>query len=71
MKRDLRKYIAEYENKFGKTNNAKGAFYCSDVFQIKEISEDGADTLFNAISNGLMAGFMIGYRLGKKAGRKK
>lgn len=41
MKRDLRKAIAEYDKKFLHRNDNAGAFYVSDIYQIKEISGGG------------------------------
>ena len=68
MKRDLHKAIEEYKTKYYNRSDGKGAFYVTDVNQIKELSEsrDTKETLYNAIGNALEAGFMIGYRTAKK-----
>ena len=64
MKRDLKKAVQEYDKRYSKKDSGEGAFYASDIIQIKEMSEGNtaANLLFDAISNALKAGFMIGYR---------
>ena len=75
MRRDLEKSIEAYEKKFYNAtgNGNAGAFFASDLTQIKELSTDsgGVVRLYDAISYALEAGFMVGYRYGKKEGKKK
>ena len=69
--RDIKKNIEEYNKKFG-GNTGNGAFYATDLMQIKETAEGErrGDREFVLISNALRAGFMIGYRKGKADARK-
>ena len=66
MKRDLKKYVIEYEKRFYGLKNGKGTIYCSDLQQLKEISSSTIDL----IANSLKAGIIIGYRLGIKEAKK-
>ena len=73
MKRDLEKSIEAYKKRFYNATGNAGAFFASDVEQIKDLAttEDGEVSLFDAIGNALEAGFMIGYRYAKNEARKK
>ena len=69
--RDIKKNIEEYKKSF-EAANMGGAFYQSDVDQIRKTAE-GLPTGhrdFTLISNALRAGFMIGYRKGRADARK-
>lgn len=72
MKRDITKSIEEYNKKFG-GNTGNGAFYATDLTQIKETAEGETrgDREFVLISNALRAGFMIGYRKGQSDAKKR
>lgn len=73
MRRDLEKSIEAYKKKFYNATGNAGAFYASDLEQIKELAIDsgGVVRLWDAIGYALEAGFMVGYRYGKKEGKKK
>ena len=58
MKRDLKKAIQDYRKRFRSGGDVDGAFYGSDLCQIKDISSGYVDSVFNSLE----AGFMIGYR---------
>ena len=66
MKRDLKKYVIEYEKRFYGLKNGKGAIHVSDFEQLKNISS----CTFDLIGNSLKAGIIIGYRLGIKEAKK-
>lgn len=66
MKRDLKKYVIEYEKRFYGLKNGKGAIYSSDLEQLKNISS----CTYDLIGNSLKAGIIIGYRLGIKEAKK-
>lgn len=71
MKRDLQKALQEYQKKFG-GNDKRGAFYYSDIEQIRTMSTPPGSIvpdLFKVIGNALRAGFMIGYRTAKREKR--
>ena len=70
--RDINKAIADYKKKFGATNKG-GAFYTTDLMQIRDTAEGDTrgDRDFILISNALRAGFMIGYRKGKADAKKR
>lgn len=67
MQRDLKRYVADYQQTFLKKNGRRGAFYMSDVEQIVEMSND----LVVAAYCALQAGFMVGYRAAKAEARRK
>lgn len=66
MKRDLKKAIANYKSKFGSETRSKAAFYPTDYWQIKDMS----DNSFDLVTNALQAGFMIGYQAAQREARK-
>ena len=71
MKRNLQKALQDYEKQFG-GNDQRGAFYMSDLEQIRELSTPAGSTLpdpYQLAGNALRAGFMIGYRTAKKEKR--
>ena len=70
--RDINKAIADYKKKFGATNKG-GAFYATDLMQIRDTAEGDTrgDRDFILISNALRAGFMIGYRAGLREAKAK
>ena len=69
--RNIRKNIDEYNKKFGATNKG-GAFYATDLMQLRDTAEGvtRGDRDFILISNALRAGFMIGYRKGQADAKK-
>ena len=71
MSRDLSKAIAEYQQRYLRTNSTEGAFYGDDIQQIKELAGTGKDAVYDAAFYALMAGFMIGYRKAQRDSRKK
>ena len=62
MRRDLRKYIAEYIRRYDGTE--KDSFRVSDYQQIWKMSreEPNGGLYYDLVFNGLMAGFMVGYK---------
>ena len=69
MKRDLEKYIAEYERKFGDREDYS-SLYSSDFMQLHYMYLTKSHTLYDLISNCLTAGFMIGYKAAQKDMKK-
>lgn len=71
--RDINKAIADYQKKFGGNTKNGGAFYATDLMQIRDTAEGDTrgDRDFILISNALRAGFMIGYRKGQADARKR
>lgn len=67
MKRDLEKYIAEYERKFADREDYSN-IYATDIMQIHDQTK--GHSLYDLISNCLMAGFMIGYKAAQKDMKK-
>lgn len=69
--RNMEKAINDYQAKFG-GNSGNGAFYMTDVMQIRDTAEGDTrgDRDFILISNALQAGFMVGYRKGKADAKK-
>ena len=71
--RDIKRCIEQYEKKFGNDAHGNGAFYASDLQQIKEMAKGNGKSdmavLFDAIQYALEAGFQIGYRKGLKDAR--
>ena len=59
--RSIQKAINDYLKKFP-ADSKRGCFWSSDAYQVRSMSTDIWDNIFNA----LMAGFMVGYRYGKK-----
>ena len=76
MKRNMRKVIDDYNALIKKKGGNFGAFYASDVEELKKITTDESGTNFwevvlAALWNGLRAGFMIGYRAGLREASKR
>ena len=71
MRRNITKNIEEYNKRFGGTTG-NGAFYATDLMQIRDTAEDDTrgDRDFILISNALRAGFMVGYRKGQADAKK-
>ncbi len=69
MKRDLEKYIAEYERKFADREGYSN-IYASDIEQMHEMDKTNGHSLYHLISNCLTAGFMIGYKAAQKDMKK-
>ena len=69
MKRDLEKYIAEYERKFADREDYSN-IYTSDIEQMHEMDKTNGHSLYYLISNCLTAGFMIGYKAAQKDMKK-
>lgn len=71
MRRDLRKYIAEYLRRYDGTE--KDSFRVSDYQQIWQMSSGGSsgDLYYDLVFNGLMAGFMVGYKKAVRDERAK
>ena len=69
--RNINKAIEDYNKKFG-SGSAEGAFYCTDVEQIRQTAEGAqlGDRDYILITNALRAGFMVGYRKGKADAKK-
>lgn len=69
--RNMEKAINDYQAKFG-GNSKEGAFYMSDMLQIRDTAEGAVlgDRDYILISNALQAGFMIGYRKGQADAKK-
>lgn len=65
MKRDLEKYIAEYERKFADREDYS-SIYASDIEQLHNMEQSKGHSLYDLISNCLAAGFMIGYKAAQK-----
>lgn len=75
MKRSMRKEIDGYNELRNKKGGNFGAFYNSDLDELRKIAFDKSGTSFRevvliAVWNGLRAGFMIGYRAGLREARK-
>ena len=76
MKRNMQKEIDDYNALIKKKGGNFGAFYASDVEELKKITTDESGTNFwevvlEALWNGLRAGFMIGYRAGLREASKR
>lgn len=69
MKRDVKKYIEEYNRKFMQKNLDK--FSLSDIMQLWDIAKASHDPLWEGITSGLNFGFMVGYKLGKREAKAK
>ena len=65
MQRNIRKCIAEYQQKYYPAK--KDYFTTGDLYQINDISDDK----FDIISNALMAGFIVGYRAAKRDSKNR
>ena len=76
MKRNMQKAIDDYNALIKKKGGNFGAFYASDVEELKKITTDESGTNFwevvlEALWNGLRAGFVIGYRAGLRGASKR
>jgi len=76
MKRNMQKEIDDYNALIKKKGGNFGAFYASDVEELKKITTDESGTNFwevvlESLWNGLRAGFMIGYRAGLREASKR
>ena len=76
MKRSMQKAIEDYKALTAEKGGSFGAFYYSDVDELRKITFDSTGTNFQeivlaAVWNGLKAGFMIGYRAGLRGASKR
>lgn len=76
MMRSMKKSIEDYKALKAEKGGNFGAFYYSDVDELRKITFDSTGTNFQeivlaAVCNGLEAGFMIGYRAGLRGARKR
>lgn len=71
MKRDLRKTLESYKRRYEGKAGKEGAFYVSDLDQIRAFSVYGEDREYDLIDNSLKIGFMIGYRKAQRDGRTR
>ena len=73
MKRSIDNAVKQYHELKKKYNGGFGAFYISDVEQIRNKAViNGRVDLFEAILVSLQAGYAIGYRTAKRhAGKRK
>ena len=75
MARSMQKAIDDYNALIQRRGGKFGAFYASDMEELKNIAivKGGInfwDILFEAVWNGLQAGFMVGYRAGLRDSKK-
>ena len=76
MKRSMEKAIEEYNRTRQNATGATGAFYYSDIQQIKEIAQSHNEDLYTDLLDGailaaLQAGFSVGYRTAKRQYKKQ
>ena len=76
MKRNMQKAIDDYNALIKKKGGNFGAFYASDVEELKKITTDESginfwEVVLEALWNGLRAGFMIGYRAGLREASRR
>ena len=76
MIRSMKKAIEDYKALTAKKGGSFGAFYYSDVDELRKITFDSTGINFQeivlaAVWNGLKAGFMIGYRAGLRGASKR
>ena len=76
MERCMQKAIDDYGALKAEKDGNFGAFYLSDVQELRKITLDSTGTNFQeivlvAVWNGLKAGFMIGYRAGLRGASKR
>ena len=75
VKRDINKLIDEYKTLKAAKKGNFGAFYPSEVYEIREKAEKKGpyigDILFDAIANSLKIGFMVGYKAAQREARNK
>lgn len=67
-KRSIAKAVEDYNRFTESKGNNTGAFYVSDIEEVKEIATTpmGGVELFTAIGTALEAGFMVGYRTAQR-----
>lgn len=64
MKRNVKKYIDEYNKLF---TGDKDKFYANDIDQLYTMAKDSPGNLaFSCIQNSLLFGFMIGMKYGQE-----
>ena len=66
MRRNLKKYVEEYDRVHFNPNTGAGAFYLSDFTQLNQLSGDR----WEIANNALKAGFVIGYRKAQRDTKK-
>ena len=74
MKNRISKAAEDYKKLYYGRKNNEGAFYYSDIQEVKEIAEkkEGYNaTLYEIIETALEAGFMIGYRKAQRDAKRK
>lgn len=74
MKNRIAKAAADYKKLYHGRKDNEGAFYASDMHEVKEIAEmkEGySNILYEAIETALEAGFMIGYRKALRDAKRK
>ena len=76
MERSMQKAIDDYRALKADKGGNFGAFYLSEVEELRKITFDSNGTNFRDIVlaaawNGLKAGFMIGYRAGLRGASKR
>lgn len=68
-KRSIAKAVEDYNRFKESKGNNTGAFYVSDILEVKEIATNpmgGGVELVTAIGTALEAGFMVGYRTAQR-----
>lgn len=75
MARSMQKAIDDYNSLIEKRGGTFGAFYASDMEELKKIATDKGGISFSnivleAVWNSLQAGFMVGYNAGLRDARK-
>ena len=76
MERSMQKAIEDYRALKGEKGGNFGAFYLSELEELRKITFDSTginfrEIVLEAIWNGLKAGFMIGYRAGLRGASKR
>ena len=76
MERSMQKAIENYRALKAKKGGNFGAFYLSELEELRKITFDSTginfrEIVLEAIWNGLKAGFMIGYRAGLRGASKR
>lgn len=66
MRREIKRYVEEYDRVHFNPNTGAGAFYLSDFTQIKELSGNS----WELVNNALKAGFIVGYRKAQRDTKK-
>lgn len=75
MARSMKKAIDDYNALIEKRGGTFGAFYASDMEELKKIATDKGGISFSniileAVWNSLQAGFMVGYNAGLRDAKK-